>query len=142
MWGRDLVGRPRIDRRKSRNRSVKSQKVVAVVDDDPIMLSAIARLLKTNGYHPKTFASSEAFLGCGNHDDIACLILDIHLGGMSGIELGYRLKATGSRVPIVFITANNDEASRQRATDIGCVAYLRKPIGRGLLIRAVGKATG
>lgn len=121
---------------------MKSQKFVAVIDDDPIMLGAIARLLKINGFHPKTFASSEAFLGCGNHADIACLILDVHLGGMSGIELGYHLKANGSQVPIVFITANDDEASRLRATDIGCVAYLRKPFSRGLLIGAVGEATG
>jgi FixJ family two-component response regulator len=66
-----------------------------------------------------------------------CLLLDIHLGGISGIELQRRLAASGSKCPVIFMTANDDEGTRDEAVDAGCIAYLRKPFARHALLNAV-----
>ncbi|HEY7297913.1 MAG TPA: response regulator [Xanthobacteraceae bacterium] len=129
-------------RRKPGNILMKSQKVVAVIDDDPIILKAITRLLKVHGFRSKVFASAEAFLESAFQIDVGCLVLDIHLDGMSGIELAESLKACNSGTPIVFVTAAIDEETRQRATKAGCVAYLSKPFSAKLLIAAIDKVTG
>jgi FixJ family two-component response regulator len=115
-------------------------RTVTVIDDDPTMLKAIERLLRVKGFDVETFASAEAFLaGTGK---ATCLVLDIHLGGMSGIELRRRLVASGAEPPTIFITAVDDEATRNEATKAGCVAYLRKPFLASLLVGAIDKATG
>jgi FixJ family two-component response regulator len=130
------------DKRDVRGFMVSLQKVIAVVDDDPDMLKAIGRLLAAHGFRPEAFASAEAFLNRSWAREPACLVLDIQLGGMSGIDLQRRLKASGSRVPIIFITAIEDEAARGEAINAGCVAYLRKPFMARLLIGAIDEATG
>jgi FixJ family two-component response regulator len=113
---------------------------VTVIDDDPTMLKAVERLLRVKGFDVETFASAEAFLaGTGTS---TCLVLDIHLGGMSGIELRRRLIASGTQSPTIFITAVDDEFTRKEAMETGCVAYLRKPFLAHLLISAIDKATG
>jgi FixJ family two-component response regulator len=68
------------------------------------------------------------------------LLLDIHLGGISGIELQRRLAASGSKCPVIFMTASDDEATHNEAMDAGCIAYLRKPFARQVLLNAIGKA--
>jgi len=118
-----------------------ARKVVAVVDDDPSMLKAIARLLGAHGFDAEVFASAEAFLRRDAAEDAACLVLDVNLGGMSGIELRRRLTDTGSRLPIIFITAVDDEATEQEAVAAGCVAYLHKPFPATQLIGAIQAAT-
>jgi len=120
----------------------KSTKTIAVVDDDPSMLRGIVRLLSAHGFGTQAFASAEAFLGDVGASTAACLILDIHLGGMSGIELRRRLTASGSRLPVIFITAVDDEATREEAIAAGCIACLRKPFASNLLIGAIKEATG
>src|ERR1700752_72961 len=115
------------------------RKVVTVVDDDPIMLKAIERLLRGRGFDVETFDSAEGFLA--NAAEASCLVLDIHLSGMSGIELRRRLIASGSKLPTIFITAVNDEATRKEAEEAGCVAYLRKPFAANLLFGGIDKAT-
>ena len=116
------------------------RKLVTVVDDDPAMLKALERLLGAKGFDVEAFASAEAFLASGTAAKAACLILDIHLGGMSGIELRHRLAASGSRLPVIFITALDDEATRKAAMEAGCVALLRKPFLSRLLLNAIEKA--
>ena len=112
---------------------------VAVIDDDPTMLKAIERLLRAKGFDVETFDSAESFLaGTGS---ATCLILDIELGAMSGIELRRRLVSWGVDLPVIFITALDDEATEKEATEAGCVAYLRKPFLASLLIGAIDKAT-
>ena len=111
---------------------------VTVIDDDPTMLKAIERLLRVKGFEVETFASAEAFLA--GERKSTCLVLDIHLGGMSGIELRRRLSASGSHIPVIFITALDDDATRKQATDAGCAAYLRKPFLADLLIGAIEQA--
>jgi FixJ family two-component response regulator len=119
--------------------SIRRQ-VVAVIDDDPAMRKAIERLLGAKGFDVEAFASAEAFLAGAAASEATCLVLDIHLGGMSGIELRRRLAESGSRLPVVFITALDDEATRKEAMEAGCVAFLRKPFLSHLLIDAIEKA--
>jgi FixJ family two-component response regulator len=112
-------------------------KLVVVVDDDPSMLKGVQRLLTAKGFDTAVFASAEAFLGCPSRHGAACFVLDIHLGGMSGIELRRQLAAKGCTVPIIFMTAFDDEATQQEALDAGCIAYLHKPFPANLLIGAI-----
>lgn len=111
--------------------------MIAVVDDDPSMLKGIVRLLSAHGFCTQAFASAEAFLNGENARNAACLILDISLGGISGIELRRQLTASGSNLPVIFITALDDEATLRAATDAGCIAYLHKPFPANLLINAI-----
>jgi FixJ family two-component response regulator len=112
-------------------------RTIAVVDDDPSVLEGLHRLLSAHGFRVQTFASAELFL-----DDIAnceadCLILDVHLGGITGIELQRQLIASGKKLPVIFMTAIDTDATYQKATDVGYIAYLRKPFLAKLLIDAI-----
>jgi FixJ family two-component response regulator len=118
----------------------KRRKIVAVVDDDPSMLNAVESLLDAQGFATMVFASAEEFLDRGAATQVDCLLLDIHLGGVSGIELRRRLKDSGSMLPVIFMTALDDEAMRERAIKAGCVAFLRKPFQARQLIDAIKKA--
>jgi FixJ family two-component response regulator len=118
----------------------KRRKIVAVVDDDPSMLNAAESLLDAQGFATMVFASAEEFLDRGAATQVDCLLLDIHLGGLSGIELQHRLKDSGSTLPVIFMTALDDEAMRERAIKAGCVAFLRKPFQARQLIDAIKKA--
>jgi FixJ family two-component response regulator len=116
------------------------QTVVIVVDDDTGFLKGVARLLAYNGIETRTFASAEALIESGSAPTATCLLLDIRLGGISGIELQHRLATSGSKCPVIFMTANDDEATRNAAVDAGCIAYLRKPFASQVLLDAIGKA--
>ena len=115
-------------------------KMIAVVDDDASMLKSIERLLGAYGFATRVFASAEAFLDLKARADIDCLLLDIHLGGMSGIELRHRLTASGCQLPVIFMTAFDDEATRIQAQTAGCSAFLHKPFAADLLIGAIKQA--
>ena len=116
------------------------QQVVAVVEDDPGMLQSIERLLNAYKFETATFSSAEAFLSEAASSIIRCLVLDIDLGGMSGIELRERLTAAGSNLPVIFISAIDDEIIHDMAIKAGCVAYLRKPFLGSVLIGAINEA--
>src|SRR5262245_55918758 len=118
------------------------RKLVAVVDDDPGMLKGIQRLLSAHGFEVEVFPSAEAFLERQSPLAPMCLVLDIHLGGMSGIALRRRLADQGSAIPVIFITAIDDEVTKHEASKAGCIAYLHKPFGARLLIDALDKAAG
>src|SRR6476469_3269602 len=92
-------------RRKPRHFMLKRRKIVAVVDDDPSMLNAAESLLDAQGFATMVFASAEEFLDSGAATQVDCLLLDIHLGGVSGIELRRRLKDSRSTLPVIFMTA-------------------------------------
>jgi FixJ family two-component response regulator len=113
---------------------------VAVVEDNPSMLRSIQRLLNAEGYSVEAFSSAEAFLKGEHGSRAACIVLDIHLPGVSGLELRRRLTASGSRLPIIFITAISDEALKSAAIQLGCVAYLHKPFAPEALVAAVANA--
>ncbi|MCK1677756.1 response regulator [Bradyrhizobium sp. 150] len=114
--------------------------VVIVVDDDPSHLKSVARLLAHHGIDSHTFASAEALLENNGVQTATCLLLDVNLGGISGIELQRRLVAAGSKWPTIFMTGNDDEATRKEAMDAGCIAYLRKPFAQHVLLNAISKA--
>ncbi len=116
--------------------------LVGVVDDDVSLLRALQRLLRADGFGVSTFSSAEEFLGSPGRCAVACLVLDVHLGGMNGFELQERLAASGSRVPVLFITARDDASTQERARQAGAVDYLRKPFDDMVLLAAVHKALG
>jgi FixJ family two-component response regulator len=112
-------------------------RTIAIVDDNPSLLQGLSRLLSAHGFRVQTFASAEVFL-----EDIAkckadCLLLDIHLAGISGIDLQRQLTSSGTDLPVIFMTGIDNAATRQEAFDAGCVAYLRKPFLAKLLIDAI-----
>jgi FixJ family two-component response regulator len=113
---------------------------VAVVEDDPSMLRSIQRLLNTQGLSVEPFVSAEAFLDGDGRSRASCIVLDVHLPGMSGLELRRRLTALGSSLPVIFITAINDDAPRSAAKLLGCVTYLNKPFAPEALVAAVAEA--
>jgi len=111
---------------------------IGVVEDDPSFLRALGRLLGAAGYTVATFASAEDFLASESAAAMSCLVLDVHLGGMSGFDLQQRLAAAGAPIPTVFITAHDDPITRERARS--GVAYLRKPFREAALIGAIQQA--
>jgi FixJ family two-component response regulator len=111
--------------------------IIAVVDDDPSMLKGIERLLKTFGYATVAFESAEQFLSEIEQHNPSCLVLDISLTGMSGIELGRQIADSGRQLPIIFMTAIQNEGIEAQALEIGCVAYLHKPFSGQHLIAAI-----
>ena len=114
--------------------------VVAVVDDDPEIRKAMHRLLSALGFRTEVFGSAGAFVDAAITSEATCLVVDIQLGDMSGIELGRQLATNGFKFPIIFMTALDDEAIMTQATALGCVAYLRKPFSANLLIAAIVNA--
>jgi FixJ family two-component response regulator len=115
-------------------------RTIAVVDDDPSMLQGLTRLLSAHGFRVQTFASAESFLDDIDKCEAHCLLLDIHLGGISGIELQRQLISSRRTLPVIFMTAIEDEVTRQKALELGCVAYLKKPFLAKLLIDAINSA--
>jgi len=115
--------------------------VIAVVDDDPGILRGLKRLLDARGFATKTFQSGEEFLQGDEADKSACVILDIHMDGMSGIETRRALSARGSRAPVIFMTALETASARREAIDSGCAVFLEKPVSGQVLIETIQNAT-
>jgi FixJ family two-component response regulator len=101
--------------------------LVAVVEDDPASQKTLARVLQAGGYEAALYASAEEFLSSPPQSPPIGLLLDVHLSGMSGLDLQRRLRNEGSTIPVIIITALDDARSRAQAERAGCVAYLRKP---------------
>ena len=116
------------------------KKVVAVVDDDQSMLNAAESLLDAHGFTTMKFPSAEEFLGSGEATRADCLLVDIHLDGVSGIELRRQLKVSHPGLPVIFMTALDDEAVRREALEAGCVTFLHKPFPAHELIEAIKRA--
>lgn len=114
--------------------------LICVVDDDVSIRRALRRLLRTGDYAVETFPSAEAFLASQHRPIARCLVVDVHLGGLSGLDLQEKLAAAGVRTPVVFITAHDDAMSRERARRAGAVDYLRKPFDDVALLGAVSRA--
>jgi FixJ family two-component response regulator len=115
--------------------------VVAVVEDDAAMRKSIERYLRASDYETISFVSAEDFLESSQTGNAVGLVLDIHLPGMSGIELRRRLLRGGSTLPVVFITAYDDEGIRTEALALGCIEYLKKPFDAARLITALRRVT-
>jgi FixJ family two-component response regulator len=116
--------------------------VIAVIDDDASVRRALQRLLQSAGFMVETFATAREFLEADDWAQTACLVLDVHLPAMSGVQLQAYLAASGVPIPIVFITAYDDLSTRERVQRAGAVAYLRKPVDQSTLIEAISRALG
>src|SRR5512145_2352454 len=116
--------------------------LISIVDDDLSVRLALGRVVQSVGYAAEIFASAREFLDSFALDRTACLVLDIHLGEMSGFELQERLAADRSAIPIIFITAQDDGATRKRIERSGVAAYLLKPLDKQALLDAIRRAVG
>src|SRR6202162_1212035 len=112
-------------------------KLVAIVVDDDSMRSALQGLLKAVGLPAQAFASAEEFLKSGQQRHAACLIADIRMPGMSGLQLQAQLNAEHCRIPIIFITAHGDEKMRMQALRAGAVEFMAKPFDDVALLESV-----
>ena len=116
--------------------------MVAIVDDDESVRSALQGLMKAVGLPARTFASAEEFLGSGQQCQTACLIADIRMPGMSGLELQAKLNAEDCRIPTIFITAHGDTKMRMQALRSGAVEFLAKPFNDDVLLDSIRAALG
>ena len=110
---------------------------LAVVDDDPSVREALRALLRSAGFTVEAFASAEEFLACGHLSEFDCLLLDVRMEGMSGVELHDHLIASGSRTPVVFMTAHADATVRARALVASGVRVLSKPVSEDDLLNGI-----
>jgi FixJ family two-component response regulator len=119
---------------------LEKAKMVAIVDDDDSIRGALQGLLKAVGLAAQAFASAEEFLKSGQQRQAGCLIADIRMSGMSGLELQAQLNAEKCRIPIIFITAHGDEKMRMQALRAGAVEFMAKPFNDEVLLESVRAA--
>jgi FixJ family two-component response regulator len=118
----------------------KARKLISIVDDDRAMREALDGLVKSVGYEAASLASAEAFLGSRDARRTSCLIADMQMPGMTGLELHQRLAASGKAIPTILITAYPDEGVRKRALAAGVVGYLSKPFEEDDLLACIRSA--
>jgi FixJ family two-component response regulator len=124
------------------NETVTKPGIIAIVDDDDALREALGSVMRAAGFSSKTFASAEEFLACDDCDDTACLILDVRLPGMSGIELQRRLADGNSQLPIIFVTAHGDASLRDSLMRAGAAAFFYKPVRSDALLKEIHTALG
>ena len=120
----------------------RDRPIVSVVDDDESLRRSLRNLLESVGFGVETFASAEEFLGSAQRDSTGCLVLDLRLTGMSGLELLRQLVRADFRIPVVILTAHGDEETRRRSLQAGAVAFLGKPFRSEALLGAIRAAVG
>jgi FixJ family two-component response regulator len=114
--------------------------LIHVIDDDAAMRTALGRLLTACGYRVQLYESGRAFLDGGSHDAAGCILLDVNMPGLTGLQLQEHLAGSGSILPIVFLTGSGDIAMSVRAIKAGAEDFLSKPIAREALLDAIGRA--
>src|SRR5262249_22255291 len=114
-----------------------SSPLVVLIDDDAGERKALGRLLRAGGFKPAPYASAEEFLASPPAQTPICLLLDIHLEGMSGLDLQEQLHAGGSTIPVIVITGSDDYRMRDRAEHSGCLVFLKKPFEGRLLLETL-----
>jgi two-component system, LuxR family, response regulator FixJ len=119
----------------------RDRRVVSVVDDDESLRRSIRNLLRSVGFGVETFASAEEFLMSAQRENTGCLVLDLRMTGMSGLDLLQHLAVADSLIPTVILTAHGDEETRRRSLQAGAVAFLDKPFRSDALLDAVRAAT-
>jgi FixJ family two-component response regulator len=118
----------------------KTKRTVLIVDDDASLLRAMQRLLRSFGYHALTFPSAEDFLAFDVPAGEACLLLDIFLPAMSGIELCSTLAASGRSIPVVLMTAHDRKVTQNLVSQVAVTAVLYKPFDEEILLEAIARA--
>ena len=124
------------------NAEIKTTKepLISIVDDDPSVRSSTRRLLRSSGMRAEVFASAEEFLQSGHMTETGCLLLDMSMPGINGLELQRRLAETNHTIPIVFLSARASEEEERRALRAGAANFLRKPVSKEALLRAISTA--
>ena len=116
------------------------RRVVCIVDDDASLRRSLRNLLMSVGFRVETFQSAELFLESAHRENPGCVVLDLRMPGMSGLDLLRQLVATGSRIPVIILTAHGDDETRRRSLQAGAVAFLEKPFQSAALLDAVRTA--
>ena len=114
--------------------------IVSIVDDDVSVRRSTRRLLRSSGFRAEAFASAEEFLNSGWAGETACVILDLRMPGINGLELQRRLTQNGNPVPVIFLSAHASEEDERSALNAGAVQFLRKPISKEALLSAIREA--
>ena len=117
-----------------------SSSLISIVDDDDSVRESLSGLIRSVGFRVMVFASAEEFLNSNHLSDTDCLILDVRMPGMNGLDLQRRLAASHMSIPVIFITAHGDEEARVRALNGGAVEYLLKPFSEDALLTAIDTA--
>jgi FixJ family two-component response regulator len=121
---------------------LQNSRIISIVDDDQSVRAAMRSLVRSLGFNAQTFASAEEFLQSPHLDSTLCLISDIQMPGMNGIELQKRLALQDRRLPIIFITAYPNETTERNALQAGAVCFLHKPCDSQVLINCIRRALG
>ena len=132
---------PTFERQRQRI-GTRDTRVISVVDDDESLRRSVGNFLRSAGFRVETFASAEDFLSSARRENTGCLVLDVRMTGMSGLDLLRHLAAGNVRVPAVVLTAHGDEEMRRRCLRAGAVAFLDKPFHGDALLDAVQTALG
>jgi FixJ family two-component response regulator len=119
---------------------VPSAQVIAIVDDDDALRTSLDDLILSIGFRTLGFPSAEAFLSSNQAREAACLILDVRMPGMSGLDLQHQIVAAKWQIPIIFVTSHGDDVARARALGAGAVAFLYKPFHEDELLNAIDTA--
>jgi FixJ family two-component response regulator len=114
--------------------------LISIVDDDDALRSSLENLIRSFGWRAQGFSSAEAFLRSNQVHETDCLILDVRMPGMSGLELQRQMAVANSHLPIIFITSHQDDDRRTQALEAGAVAFLYKPFYEGELLHAIDTA--
>jgi len=125
---------------RTEDEQLQDAPIISIIDDDESMRCAVKSLVTSLGFGAYTFASAEKFLQSPRLDDTSCLITDLQMPGLSGVELQKLLVAQGRRMPIIFMTAFPEERMRARAMEAGALGFLSKPFESETLIKLIGKA--
>ena len=116
------------------------ERLICIVDDDASLRRSLRNLLTSVGFRVETFESAEAFLASVDAHRIGCIILDVRMAGMSGLDLLRQIAGGTSRIPVVMLTAHGDDQTRRRSLEAGAVAFLEKPVRTETLLEAVRTA--
>jgi FixJ family two-component response regulator len=118
---------------------IKSDVTIFIVDDDTSVLKALKRLIMSAGFNVREYSSAHSFLNCGYEKQAGVLILDVQMPEMSGIEVQQKVFDSGSKMPIIFITAHENEEIQKLAMEAGAVAFLQKPVEENAILSAISK---
>ena len=125
---------------RGETRSMPRVPLIAIVDDDDALRTSLDNLIRSVGFRAHGFSSAEAFLRSDDARETACLMLDVRMPGMNGLELQRQMIAANWQIPIIFITSHVDDEARARALDAGAVAFLYKPCREDDLLQAIEAA--
>ena len=121
---------------------MRTSPVVAIIDDDELVRQAVADLISCEGYRTEVYASAEDFIERVMESEASCLLSDVHMKDLSGVELTRHLSSLGLVLPVILMTGSDDQTIQREASELGCIAYLRKPLCQRLLFEAITEATG